>query len=66
MAQESKNIEVRVSYTTTRNIITVVREACYQKIIACLKTLCLRIQWWKRFQEFRLRFLFNLEVMQEL
>ncbi len=46
MAQEKQNI-ARASYTTTRNIITVVREASYQKI-ACLKTLCLRIQWWKQ------------------
>ncbi len=61
MAQEKQNIARLYNNT---NIITVVREAI-SKIIACLKTLCLRIQWWKRFQEFRL-LPFNLEVMQEL
>ncbi len=50
MAQEKQNI-ARASYTTTRNIITVVREAILKKI-ASLKTLCLRIQWWKRFRNF--------------
>ncbi len=54
MAQEKQNI-ARASYTTTRNIITVVREAISKNKSVLKETLCLRIQWWKRFQEFRLR-----------
>ncbi len=43
--------------------ITVVREAVSKN--ERVKTLCLRINGGNAFRNFRLRFLFNLEIMQE-